>query len=304
MRNLVRRAIRRILPERAADPRTYWTGHNVTGHHRFSSAQESLDYFHWRNSQYPGHIELMPVAGFDGRRVLDFGCGPGHDLVGFGTYSNCAYLAGVDVSRSSLDQARARLKLHAITAETIEVPPGQPLPFDAATFDHIHSSGVLHHIADRRGALKELRRVLKPTGDAYLMVYNSDSLWMHLKVAYQRTLVEGRFADLTPEEQFARSTDGEDCPISVCYRPDEFLELSREAGFAATFAGAAVSLIELDLLPLRFQALMDRRLPPASRAFLESLSFDDHMMPLAGGHRAGIAAVYHLRPSTDSTLAR
>lgn len=302
MRDLVKRLTRKVRPAGTADSRTYWTGHNVTGHHQFSSAQESLDYFHWRNSQYPGYIALMPVTGFDGQRVLDFGCGPGHDLVGFGTYSNCDYLAGVDVSRTSLEQARARLALHGIAAETLEAVPGQPLPFAAATFDHVHSSGVLHHIADRRGALQELRRVLRPSGDAYLMVYNADSIWMHLKVAYQRTLVEGRYSELTPAEQFARSTDGEDCPISVCYRPDEFIALCREAGFTATFAGAAMSLIELDLLPLRFQALMDRRLPAASRAFLESLSFDDHMMPLAGGQHAGIAAVYHLRPSTDSTL--
>jgi SAM-dependent methyltransferase len=303
MRDLVRRLAQALGPNRAAESRRYWTGHNVTHHHRFGSAEESLDYFHWRNSQYPGYIELMPVSGFDDRCVLDFGCGPGNDLVGFGTYSRCERLVGVDVSRSSLDEARARLSLHGIAADTIEVPPGQPLPFPSGTFDHVHSSGVLHHIADRRGALQELRRILKPSGDARLMVYNCDSIWMHLKVAYQRTLVEGRFADLTPEEQFARSTDGEDCPISVCYRPAEFIALARESGFTATFVGAAMSLIELDLLPLRFQALMDRRLPPASRAFLESLSFDDHMMPLAGGHRAGIAAVYHLRPTTGSTVS-
>jgi len=86
--------------------REYWTAHNVTGHLRFRSAQQSLEYFHWRNSQYPGYIDLMPVAGFDGQHVLDFGCGPGHDLVGFGSYSKPARLVGADVSSTSLSESR------------------------------------------------------------------------------------------------------------------------------------------------------------------------------------------------------
>jgi hypothetical protein len=58
--------------------------------------------------------------------------------------------------------------------------------------------------------------------------------------------------------------------------------------------GAAVSLIELSLLPSRFAAMMDRRLPRESRDFLASLRFDDQMMPSVNGHCAGIDAVYSL----------
>ena len=294
------RALRRWASARVrptdTDVRDYWTVHNVTGHVRFRSAEESLEYFHWRNSQYPGYIDLMPVSGFDGRSILDFGCGPGHDLVGFGTYSKPARLVGVDVSSSSLAESRERLALHGIAAELIELAPGAPLPFDAGTFDHVHSSGVLHHLTDTEAALRELRRVLRPSGTASVMVYNTDSIWMHLKVAYQRTIVEQLHAELTPEERFARSTDGENCPISRSYRRDAFVALAGRAGFDAAFAGAAVSLIELDLLPLRVRALMDRRLPADSRRFLETLTFDSQMMPCSGAHRAGIAAVYHLRP--------
>lgn len=279
-----------------ADVRDYWTAHNVTAHLQFRSAEESLDYFQWRNTQYPGYIELMPVSGFDGKTILDFGCGPGHDLVGFGTYSQPARLVGADVSASSLAEARQRLALHGINGELIELAPRAALPFGDGTFDHVHSSGVLHHLPDPEAALRELRRVLRPTGTASVMVYNTNSIWMHLKVAYQRTIVEGLYPELTLEERFARSTDGEYCPIARSYRPEAFVDLAARAGFAAVFAGAAVSLIELDLMPLRNRALMDRRLPAVSRRFLETLTFDDQMMPCHDGHRAGIAAVYHLRP--------
>lgn len=266
----------------------------MTGHHQFTSADESLDYFHWRNSQYPGYLDLMPVVGFDGRRVLDFGCGPGNDLVGFGTFSRCSQLVGIDVAAPAVAEAKARLGLHQIQAEVICHPVELGLPFADAAFDHIHTSGVLHHIADPVATLGELRRVLAPGGSMNVMIYNHDSLWMHLKVAYHRTLVAGLYPGLTAREQFARSTDGADCPISRCYKPAEWVAVCREAGFAATFVGAAVSLIELSLLPSRFAAMMDRGLPRESREFLESIRFDDQMMPTVNGHRAGIDAIYRL----------
>ena len=291
----LRRLLRAGAPRPAQSVSEYWNSHNVTGHRAFATAEESLKYLAWRNSQYVNYIKLMPVAGFDGKRVLDFGCGPGHDLVGFGVYSKPSRLVGVDVSASSVREARARLALHGIAADVQQLEPGRPLPFEDAAFDHIHSSGVLHHVEDPLATLGELKRVLQPGGDVYVMVYNFDSLWMHLLVAYHRTIVEGRYPDLTPREQFARSTDGEACPISRCYRRDEFISLASAAGFDATFAGAAVSMRELSLVATRFAAMMDPRLPEENRRFLEALEFDRQLLPLVDGRHAGIDAVYYLR---------
>jgi SAM-dependent methyltransferase len=158
----------------------------------------------------------------------------------------------------------------------------------------VHSSGVLHHVADLPGALAEIRRVLKPGGTVHVMVYNHDSIWMHLRVAYHRTLREGRYPELSPRERFARSTDGDECPIANCYHPDEFIEIASRAGFSGHFAGAAVSLTELSLLPTRFDAIMDPRLPAESRRFLESLEFDPRHLPTIDGRHAGVDAVFHL----------
>ena len=282
----------RSTPESVAG---YWTRHNVTAHRRFTSAAESLTSFEWRNSQYANYLELMPVAGFDGRAVLDFGCGPGHDLVGLGTYSRCARLVGADISATSLAEARERLSLHTIDAELMQLMPGTVLPFAASTFDHIHTSGVLHHLEDPLAVLRSLAACLRPGGTMHVMVYNYDSIWTHLKVAYHRTILQGLYATLSLREQFARSTDGEECPISRCYKPDEFIATAAAAGLSATFAGAAVSMIEMALLPSRFDAIMDRRLPAESRRFLESLEFDSRGLPLFGGRHAGVDGVYHLR---------
>lgn len=239
LRNLLRRL------RSSSSVKEYWTGHNVTLHHEFSTKEESLEYFHWRNDQYFNYIELMPVSGFDDKSVLDYGCGPGHDLIGFGTYSACKRLVGVDVSESSIAETRARLALHGITAEAVVLENDVvTLPFEDATFDHIHSSGVLHHTPDPVAILKELKRVLKPGGSMNVMVYNYDSLWVHLYVAYQRSIVKGLYQGKSLRDQFGHSTDGESCPISNCYRPDEWIELCRSSDLKAEFVGAAISMRE------------------------------------------------------------
>jgi SAM-dependent methyltransferase len=124
----------------------YWTEHNVTSHMLYKSPEESLEYFHWRNAQYYRYIDLMPVVGYDNKAVLDYGCGPGHDLVGFGVYSRTNKLVGADLSTSSLAEAKERLSLHKINADLVRIDPlATELPFEDNSFDHIHSSGVLHH---------------------------------------------------------------------------------------------------------------------------------------------------------------
>lgn len=273
----------------------YWTEHNVTAHYLFSDANESLDYFEWRNDQYFDYIRLMPVAGVDGKVVLDFGCGPGHDLVGFGVYSKPTQLVGVDLSKSSLEEARYRLDLHDIQADLIQLSPdSHRLPFPDASFDYIHSSGVLHHAPDPVSILLEFKRILKPDGEIRIMVYNRDSLWLHLYVAYQRGIIQGQFSDKSIEEQFTRSTDGEDCPISNCYHPKEWIDLCATAGLQAEFMGAAISMHEMTLLDLRFSAIQDRRLSTEHRKFLLSLKFDDKGYPLFNGNYAGIDACFKL----------
>jgi len=273
----------------------FWTDHNVTLHHQFANCAESLAYFEWRNDQYFNYIQLMPVTGQDAKAVLDFGCGPGHDLVGFGVYSRPHRLVGADLSESSLTEAKHRLELHGIGAELFRLDPNETkLPFEDQSFDYVHSSGVLHHTPDPGAILKEFHRILKPGGTVRTMVYNYNSLWVHLYVAYQRAILMGLYTNEPLHDQFRRSTDGENCPISNCYTPVEWITLCDQAGFKTEFSGAAISMHEMTLLPLRFAAVQDRSFPEVSRKFLLSLSFDSHGYPLYQGHYAGVDGCYLL----------
>lgn len=66
----------------------YWTGHNVTNHCQFTTIEASLHFLKWRNAQYVNYDRLMQVSGFDNQIILDYGCGPGHDLIGLGLQSH------------------------------------------------------------------------------------------------------------------------------------------------------------------------------------------------------------------------
>ncbi len=93
----------------------YWTDYNVTLHQDFRSIEESLTYLRWRNDQYFGYAALMPVNNQDGRVVLDFGCGPGHDVVGFST----------EVPSGAIDRDRCVGFVTRRGASAVGVAPGE-----------------------------------------------------------------------------------------------------------------------------------------------------------------------------------
>jgi ubiquinone/menaquinone biosynthesis C-methylase UbiE len=275
----------------------YWTRHHVDSpDNGFATPEASLKHYRWRVTQNPGQYELMPVDRAAGLIVVDYGCGQGNDIVGFGTQSRPARLIGMDVSPTALAKAQARAKLHGIDAEFVRVSESHArLPLPDASVDLVHSSGVIHHATRPLEILRELRRVTKPMGRAQIMVYNRDSIWMHLYVAFDYTLERGMAANLSKERAFQQTTDGAACPIATCYRATDFCALARQAGWRqCEHTGNAISWHELRLLPKRFDALEDKRLDEESREFLYDLTFDARGFPLKHGQVAGLYSCFSL----------
>ena len=283
----------------------YWTKHRVTKgiKETFKSAAESEEFFYWRSLQYLGYLELMPVNQATDKVVLDYGCGPGHDSAGFLMCSKPKRLVCADVSPTSLAIAKERVQLHeAKSVEFVQIDESNgTLPFEDNTFDIIHCSGVLHHIKEHKKVIQEFKRIMKPAGYAQIMVYNYNSLFMHLYVNYSLRILEGRFKGLGNREAFAVSTDGPGCPIADCYTPDEYMSFIQGVeGLQCEFTGSAISAKEMNFLPLRYDALKDIRLSRESREFLYSLTFNDRGLPLYNGAVAGGNACYRVTKLTRS----
>ena len=135
------------------------------------------------------------------------------------------------------------------------------------------------------------------------MVYNRDSVFACLYVAYQRGTLDRAFPGLSLGQAFTRSTDGSNCRISRSYRPAEFVALCEEAGFEARFVGAAVSMFEVRLMPTRFDAIFDRRLPESSCRFLLALTVDAARHALVSRHPAGDRRLPRIAAARLSAMA-
>lgn len=276
----------------------FWSRHHVDAPSEgFATVEASLAHLAWRNRQYPSHQDLMPVNGADGLVVLDYGCGPGNDVIGFGLHSKPQKQFAFDISPTGIELAKKRAQLHGLDIHfDVLSETSAKLPLDDDSVDLIHCAGVLHHTHDPAAILQEFRRVLKPSGHAQIMVYNRDSLWMHLHVAYEMRILNGLYADISNEDAFARTTDGETCPIARCYRPHEFIDLAQDNGFKATFIGSSISLFEMQRTSMIYDALKDQRLDEESAEFLSVLTFNDRHWPLFNGEVAGINGYFILRP--------
>jgi SAM-dependent methyltransferase len=133
----------------------------------------------------PGFAEFERWRGKD---VLEVGVGLGTDFVQFARAG--ANATGIDLTDAAVAAVRERLGLEGLTAELLTADAEQ-LPFADASFDLVWSYGVLHHTPDTRRALAEVRRVLRPGGEARVMLYARHS-WLGLGAWVRWALLRGR----------------------------------------------------------------------------------------------------------------
>jgi len=165
-------------PPSQHDVRAYWDAHihdlEVTRHPPGSPGFfADLEQYHFEKLH---HLpRLVPFESYDGRRVLEVGCGAGTDLVRFARHG--ANVTGVDLSPASIALAVRNFTIEKKQAK-LSVADGQALPFREAAFDLVYAHGVVQYTSDDRALVNECRRVLKPGGLAVFQVYNRIS-WLN-----------------------------------------------------------------------------------------------------------------------------
>ena len=108
-----------------------------------------------------------------GLRVLEIGVGMGADYMQW--LKAGAAATGVDLSAVSVERARQRCEQNGLEPD-LHVADAEKLPFQDHSFDIVYSYGVMHHSPDTARCLQEARRVLKPGGEARVMLYHHASL--------------------------------------------------------------------------------------------------------------------------------
>jgi SAM-dependent methyltransferase len=154
----------------------FWETH-VNNEYYTGEAQASEAYFsEIETKRYRWHYHLddlfRSLEGSRGR-LLEVGSGIGVDSI---QLARCGFdVTAVDLTDNAIRVAREFAQHRGVTID-FRLGNAEQLDFPDESFDAVYSFGVLHHTPDIEQAVSEVRRVLKPGGIAYVMLYHRESV--------------------------------------------------------------------------------------------------------------------------------
>lgn len=156
--------------------RDFWESH-VNNEYYTDAARASDSYFREiEDRRYRWHYHLVDLfrslQGSQGR-LLEVGCGIGVDSI---QLAKCGFsVTAIDLTESALRVARDFAATRGVTVD-FRLGNAERLDLPDHAFDAVYSFGVLHHTPDIASAVAEVKRVLRPGGTAYVMLYHRYSL--------------------------------------------------------------------------------------------------------------------------------
>ena len=128
-----------------------------------------------------------------GKHLLEIGCGMGYDSVEF--LKRGVRVTATDLTSSAVALARRHFEIEGLKPEDVRVENVLALGYGDAAFDAVWANGVVHATGDTRGALQEIRRVLKPGGRAIISHFYRKPSWMYVLSRLGREPIEHREED-------------------------------------------------------------------------------------------------------------
>ncbi len=138
----------------------------------------------------PFFKEVIDFESYKGKKILEVGCGIGIDSIQFARAGNDLTL--LDLTIESVSIARSRLESEGFSANYVS-GDSENLPFADNQFDVVYSYGVIHHSPDTTRSVSEIFRVLKPGGQAVVMLYNYFSAMVFCQVLLNQGFRLGYF---------------------------------------------------------------------------------------------------------------
>ncbi len=196
----------------------HWDNAQVAVFPRTVTAAQSRRAMERRNAIYPGLLDLMPTD-LPGATILDFGCGPGHDTIGF-LLNGAEHVFAADTSWQGLTSIWYRLCAHGFEDRCTLIRVGQS-PRQLPIVEHVHCAGVLHHVVEPVETLAVLADALDDGGEIRLMVYAAESEYVR---------------NAGGPDAFELIADGA-APIARAWTRQEVKDIAQAAGLYATYLG-------------------------------------------------------------------
>jgi ubiquinone/menaquinone biosynthesis C-methylase UbiE len=232
----------------------------------------------------PWMAEALDYAGSRGLRVLDVGCGQGIDVANYAL--NGAQATGVDLTPRHVELARQHLAAMGLDADVRE-GDAEALPFPDGSFDRVSSNGVLHHTPDMDAALREIHRVLLPSGEATVIVYNRRSFHYWIQQVVHEGLMERKLlAERSMEGVLSSGVEVSSIgarPLVRVYSPGRLRRMLRDAGFAE----ASTEVRHFNPSDTFITASLERRGRLRRRATLDRIGRIGGWYVIGRGRRAG-----------------
>jgi len=150
----------------------------------------------WMNPyKFPWIMERIEreAALLKGRHLLEIGCGMGFDSLEF--LKRGVRVTATDLTTAAIELTRAHFSSAGVKAEDVRSENVLGLSFPDNTFDAVWANGVLHHTGDTAGAIREVRRVLKPGGRAIISHFYRRPSWMYWLSRFGRENIEHKEQD-------------------------------------------------------------------------------------------------------------
>ena len=209
----------------------YWDNRPCNFHHSNKDIS-SLEFFdEVMKKKFFVEPHIIPFCDFEkynGKKVLDLGCGLGTMAVNYAKHG--AQVTCVDLSLASLKLCQKNFELRGLKGKFIHANAEQLSELDELerTFDLVFSFGVIHHSPSPQTIIDQIKLLLKPRGELKLMVYNRYSYKLFQVL---NELETWNFKNV--DTQFAKRSEAQpNCPVTHTFTTDS-LELLLGQGFSS-----------------------------------------------------------------------
>lgn len=212
-----------------ADVRDFWNARPCNIRHSKApvGSRQYFDEVEAKKYRVEPHIPTFAqFERWNGKRVLEIGCGIGTDTINFARAG--ARVTALDLSSESLAVTRKRVEvfgfedrvtLHEANVESLSSTLAKE---DVGQYDLIYSFGVIHHTPDPKKAIEQLAPFLKHNGELRIMVYSLVSYKaFHFMHHTPGKWSIGNMRDTIRE--FAEAQTG--CPVAYVYDREDAEEL-------------------------------------------------------------------------------
>lgn len=185
-----KRTERQSLDAVAKGNRRWWTDHTMSydWHDTVAAEKFSCAWFdeidrrfvdaarlfaHENGNDRTPFDRIIPFDALKGRAVLEIGCGMGlhNELM----TAAGARVTALDISDTSVEATRKRAALKGYACD-VRQGDAAAMDFPDGSFDFVWSWGAIHHAATTGRIVRQIHRVLKPGGQARVMVYNLEGM--------------------------------------------------------------------------------------------------------------------------------